>query len=514
MNISLELPRDTAIPRRSPAVGVTSIAVALTVGGALVHLVNLGGPGFTYDEVATISGARRSLASLWLLVQHVDAVHGLYYGFMHVWGHFFGWSEFSLRLPSVIAVSLTAPLVYLISRRFGRGDVGVVAAISLIFLPRVLWLSGMARSPAIDMCVATLLSLLLSTLMTSTLTPLARRMGYVAYGTLALIGSVLWVYLPLVLVAHVCTLFLCRSAHRWRIAALTGLVLAAISPFALVVVGQRAQLGGVDARDLPSLWARIFWGLITERGAGETSATSIAVSIIIWGVVAACVVTWVARRDKRRISAADRSLLLVALPWFAIPQLALAATSLVAGPIYQAKALSFSIPAFALLLGFGIAYVGSRAWAMAGMTLSLAATSVGVPMLINPIPPGGANLRLSAESLHALAKPGDAVLFPIPSNINQTLFTIPIAYPDAMEGLANPLQVTRYSASTSLWGERTTMTRGKIEPYHRVWVILPNTNLAPSNLDRVRALTSLGYALIESHDMSGFQFKLYVRAGH
>src|ERR1700712_4650891 len=60
-------------------------------------------PSLWYDEAATVSAATRPLSQLFTMLQHVDAVHGLYYLVMHFWFDAVGYSPFTLRLPSTFA---------------------------------------------------------------------------------------------------------------------------------------------------------------------------------------------------------------------------------------------------------------------------------------------------------------------------------------------------------------------------------------------------------------------------
>jgi mannosyltransferase len=52
-----------------------------------------------------------------MMLDSVDAVHGLYYGMMHVWFDTVPYSPLALRAPSVIAVGVTAGLVFALGRR-------------------------------------------------------------------------------------------------------------------------------------------------------------------------------------------------------------------------------------------------------------------------------------------------------------------------------------------------------------------------------------------------------------
>ncbi|KJY46146.1 membrane protein, partial [Streptomyces sp. NRRL S-444] len=57
------------------------------------------------DEAATWQVAGRSAGEILDMLGNVDAVHGLYYLFMHGLFELFGASTATLRLPSVLAVA-------------------------------------------------------------------------------------------------------------------------------------------------------------------------------------------------------------------------------------------------------------------------------------------------------------------------------------------------------------------------------------------------------------------------
>ncbi len=76
-------------------------------------------PSLWHDEAATISAATRSLPELLHLLRTVDAVHGLYYGLMHLWTSLAGTSPFAVRLPSAIAAGLAVAALVLLMQRTG-----------------------------------------------------------------------------------------------------------------------------------------------------------------------------------------------------------------------------------------------------------------------------------------------------------------------------------------------------------------------------------------------------------
>ena len=93
---------------RLRTVPVMALALGMVAGG--VAFIGAGVPSYWGDEAASVMSASRSLPSLFGLLAHIDAVHGLYYLFLHFWIQLFGSGEAVVRLPSAIACLLyTSP---------------------------------------------------------------------------------------------------------------------------------------------------------------------------------------------------------------------------------------------------------------------------------------------------------------------------------------------------------------------------------------------------------------------
>lgn len=90
----------------------TAARVSATAGigvfaGAL-SLVGAGTPSYWGDEAASVLAAARPLPVLFGMLGHIDAVHGVYYVFLHYWIALVGSSEAAVRLPSSVAVGVAA----------------------------------------------------------------------------------------------------------------------------------------------------------------------------------------------------------------------------------------------------------------------------------------------------------------------------------------------------------------------------------------------------------------------
>ena len=134
----------TALQQRSPlrserlVASVTRRVAALRVGptaavaGAIALVVTWLGswnPSFWGDEAATVMSAQRPIASLFAELQQVDAVHGLYYLFMHFWIGAFGPSELSARFPSAIAVGLVVAGTVVLGSRLAGLRFGILTGL-------------------------------------------------------------------------------------------------------------------------------------------------------------------------------------------------------------------------------------------------------------------------------------------------------------------------------------------------------------------------------------------------
>src|SRR6202012_620396 len=220
----LTLPRAMLDPL---IVGV--LAAAASLGGA-------GRPSFWYDEAATISASySRSLGQLWRMLGNVDAVHGLYYLFMHGWFQIFPPTEFWSRAPSGLAAGGAAAGIVVLSTQFSPRTVALSAGALCGILPRTTWAGIEARPYAMSMMAAVWLTVLLVVAAQR-----ESRWCWLSYGIALALSILLDMYLVLVVVANV--VFMCafrRSrAVLIQFAIISGLTLCALAPFMLEVVGQ------------------------------------------------------------------------------------------------------------------------------------------------------------------------------------------------------------------------------------------------------------------------------------
>ena len=146
-------------PSRRPATAYLIWAAPAVVTAAL-GLFEIGVPQLWRDELASWSAASRTLPQLWAMVHNIDAVLGFYYLGLHLWMAVFGDSATAMRLPSVIAMAAAAAVVALIGRRLGGGLAGLASGFVFAVIPSVSRYAQEARPYAFAMFFAALATLM------------------------------------------------------------------------------------------------------------------------------------------------------------------------------------------------------------------------------------------------------------------------------------------------------------------------------------------------------------------
>ncbi|MBY8868017.1 glycosyltransferase family 39 protein [Streptomyces sennicomposti] len=340
------------------------------------------------DEAATWLVAQRPTGQLWHTLQHVDAVHGLYYLWMHALFTCFGPGLVTLRLPSVLAMAGAAACVAVVGRRLVGSRAGLVGGLALPLLPAVQFQLQDGRSYALVAAGAGLSTLLLVTL-------LQGRGGagrWAAYGGVVLATGLLhWLSL-LILPAHAVTLLWTRAGRgawaRWA-GASAGAV-AGVLPLILYSRGQARQVAWIP----PLTWHM---------------AIAPAVLLAVGGLAALAT-----RPPAGRLSATA-----VGLPLLAVPQLGLMGLSFIQ-PVFLDRYIVFSQLGLALLIG-AVLDVAARAAAprlpRASAWLIPAVVVVAVAALLpqslaTRSPASRVDDVLAvADRVRALHQEGDALLF-------------------------------------------------------------------------------------------------------
>ncbi|MDP9027162.1 MAG: glycosyltransferase family 39 protein, partial [Actinomycetota bacterium] len=237
--------RGMARPRGLRAHPDLVVAISLGLIAVAVSAIGSGTASLWGDEAASLLSAQRSLPSLAMMVQNVDAVHGLYYLGLHFWIDLAGSSPFALRFPSAVAIGITVTGLVILGRRLRGLRFGVLAGIIAMVLPRLTDVGSEARSYAFTAAVAVGLSLLL-TIQLQSLAP--RRRVWVAYGVLLAFGTVLFLWVALIAAAHILVLLVARREYLRRGLATFGFAMLAASPVLVFAVIERDQIAYLETR--------------------------------------------------------------------------------------------------------------------------------------------------------------------------------------------------------------------------------------------------------------------------
>jgi len=478
----------------SAALGLAVVRTPeLTVGavGVLVAVAFSWVPSVWYDEAATITSAQRSWGQLWAELHTVDAVHGLYYALMHAWFWLVGYTPFTLRLPSALAVGVAAALVVALGRRLAGLRVGVVAGIVFLLLPRVQWAGTEGRPYATITTLSILLTLVGITAVRRTRSEHAVR-WWVAYGVTALVAVTFNVYLSLAVVAHAVVLLWTLAAERsaarasaatvpplvsrrvlvrWAVAAGAAAVVAA--PFVLVVAGQAKQVGWIKG--------------ITEATRGQVFATawfgaSDPYAAVAWTLMAIGVVAVFVGAHRRRTAVRDllrAQTARVALPLVVVPTAVLLVATALGERLYSPKYASLSLPFVAVLIALALTTIRPKA---------LLATAVAVLLVVSvPTAVGakrehakqashwGAAAAVIAEqrALHPEANEG-VVFGSVYRHPTATSEIIRVSYPEAFSGLTDLAATKDGAADGVLWnhnGDLATVVPSRLGTIDTVWYV-------------------------------------------
>jgi mannosyltransferase len=464
----------------------------LTIGalGVLVAAAFAWVPSLWYDEGATVTSAQRTWPQLWAELHNVDAVHGLYYALMHVWFWLVGYTPFTLRFPSALAIGVAAGLVVALGRRLGGRRLGIAAGLVFLALPRVQWAGSEGRSYATITTFAVCLTLVGMTAVRRSRNGRSLH-WWIAYGVLAVVAITFNVYLALAVAAHGVTFLWtmladrrARSADRgvrplvpggsllrWAIVSVA--VLVAVSPFVLAVASQSKQvawLGPISERTLPQVFATAWFG-------GVEVYAAVAWALMVLAVATALVAA-------RRPSATVRSLfraqaVRVALPLVVVPTLALLVATAMGRHLYTPKYASLSLPFVALLIALGITAIRKRA-VLAGALVAVLVLSVPTAVLVKTPRSKQDSTWSVAASIIASERSkqhdsDEGVVFgSVYGHPGTTADIIRQAYPNAFAGMTDLAVRKDGAASGVLWnqnGDVATTIPSRLGDIDTVWFV-------------------------------------------
>ena len=308
------------------------------------------------DETVTHWIIRGSLHQTVARAARFEGESPLYFILVNGWRHLAGTSELAMRIPSLLAITGAAVLVWRIGRRLVDDEAGILAALIFIASPGITFAAGDARPypVAIFMVVAATLILLRWSKRPSPRDALA----YVIVSTLALYFHY---FSALALAAH--PLYIWISGRR-----------TLLHKYALM-------LGGVIVLMIPAVPHIV--SLVHRRhslqvaiGVNVTDYFAVIVPPLLIGSIALGAVAaraWGSRDVQiRRL---DEGAAALAIAWWIVPPTALyLITRTSSTTLFEPRFFFFAIPGLALVVGSAVGAVGSsRARSVIAVAIAIGA---------------------------------------------------------------------------------------------------------------------------------------------
>jgi mannosyltransferase len=210
-----------------------------------------------WDELSTLDVARRPITGILDTATHVDAVHSVYYLFMHVWMMAFGSSVLAVRMPSVLAMCGATVCTALLAVRLFDRRVAFTAATLFALIPGVDRYASETRSYALVVFGSALALLALFRALER-----PSRQRWVIYGLLLGVTGALNLIAFTALAGHLVVVMLSRPSGRRAALRAFGFVVAVVLVLVLpiLVLGlteASAQLGPLPKAvfgSLPVMW--------------------------------------------------------------------------------------------------------------------------------------------------------------------------------------------------------------------------------------------------------------------
>ncbi|MET9575362.1 glycosyltransferase family 39 protein [Streptomyces massasporeus] len=486
------------------------MAVMLTIG-----LWGLDRGGMWGDESVTFQVAQRTVPQIWRLLHDVDAVHGLYYLFMHAVLTVHP-SEVVLRLPSVCAATATAGLVAALGVRLAGPRVGLGAGVLYAITPMTGHYAQEGRSYALVAAGVAGATLLLLRAVDA-----GGARAWWPYGTVVALTCVLHELAVPVLGAHAVTLALLRVPRRvwsdWGRAA--GAAALLVLPLVWVSQGQAGQVAWL----VPPGWDRV--GRLARNFSPGPAGP------VFWG---ALLLMAVGLRERRTAA--------VALPLLLVPPGILMTVSQVR-PLYHDRYVLYALAGASLLAAAGAGRVaralgrvrfdgrrmrvgGRQVRALLGVTGVLALTVTFLNQLpVHRQDRSAAHRPDNLAVVSALAvrqmRPGDPVLF-VPSVGRLAA----LAYPKGFQRARDIALRESAPRSGTLWGLEANPgeLRRRLASVDRVWVVAEAHALDPRRppsdpVERTKLAVLAGeFSVREEHVRrervrDDMLLRLYVRRG-
>jgi 4-amino-4-deoxy-L-arabinose transferase-like glycosyltransferase len=391
---------------------------AIVAAGAILRAAWLDHQSYWYDESVSAEIARAPLEDILRGAPFARDLGNppLYYALLHAVARLVGDGDVALRALSVVAGTLSIPLVFDVGRRTLGARVGLVAAALFAVAPAAVYFAQEARTYALTtlLALATVDALLAATRRPRSLLRWAAVSAALFFTVYA---HYFGVFLGVALVVAVALDRRRRPALLGPLALACGAAAAVwLAAWGPAFVAQLRAPGNL-ARSAETWWAHVlatplFYSVGTTllwKDAHEPwRLVAAGLACAAFAVPAAAGLH--ALRDR---APAAR----VLLPWLLLPTLGPALVSALATPLYAVRYVLLAAPAFLLVVALGLVELGkgARLASVAGIT---AGAAVSLASYFGEAVKH--DWRAVARAVDALARPGDVLVFD--ADIGETPF--------------------------------------------------------------------------------------------
>jgi 4-amino-4-deoxy-L-arabinose transferase-like glycosyltransferase len=449
--------------------------VVSTTGLAFVlRLINLDGQSLWRDEVDAIRFAFAPVGDLARMMFEPGQNGPWYYLFLRPWLTWAGDSEFSLRFFSLFFGVLAVPLIYIVGRRLfpQRPVVAPIAALLAATSPYLVWYGQEGKMYALVVFLV-----LLS--MERYLAALERGGAgrWVVY--VASTSAAFYTHLIAAFIVPVQALVFFLGEHplrirRWRPWLVSMLLLTA--PYLPLLVWQLpllVQPGETGFSFVPL--HQMAFTLFQSYSRGVVYGAAWWALVPFAGLLLAAGLLW---RGRSR----DRFALGLLLTWILLPVLGLFLVSL-RRPLFTARYLIFTVPAYCLLLAGGLASIGRRSRLVAiGLFMVILGLN-GWSLRQQVTTPLKADFRAATAYVSARLAAEDLIVFQIPYGRH----SFDYYYAEPTEGGPPDPRVQMAHRVLLPW-----VAGGEREPYRWIDGLYTNAGMAAAEVDRRMAELTAG----------------------
>ncbi len=474
------------------------------------------------DEIVTRYASTLSLGQLAHLLEHTDIYHGFYYVVMHPWVAVFGTTPTSIRVPSVIAMTVAVGLIVYIGRRLsGSTWTGLFAGLIMALTPEISFYAQTAREYATIVVVVLCATLALVRAIEAEMAGAPEgqiRRRWIVYAPLITLSGYLNELTLVVLAAHMVTVLLARPGKRtfwhWFTAGAIGAFL--VLP---VVIGSIHQDSAANWIARPTVHDV---GILFHDYFG--SVTWVAACLFACAIVAVLPDGQPAWWRRGGISLPS-----VAAPLLVLPGGLLMLESLAGHPLYVDRYVLYGETGAALLAGAGVYRIGR--WLagelnrLAGGTMDprivVAATGaiVCLCVLIFQLgPQHRARTPLTRQFdygdpsfyIGGHARPGDGVLF-----FNSFFRKARLGYPQDFKDTTDfAMAVTPLQSGTLNGFDKPYSVVGPLMlTYQRIWVVgrAPSARVSNASIRAEGELLMRDFTLVTERHFKGVVVTLWLR---